>query len=95
MNIVKGMRCGGKRFMGNGYQDGQRMQRAADMARLVKLRRTLEIETDGLSENQAYLFYDICEALRLDEGEAQHVLGAAFWMLIDTPVAESIVEGGE
>jgi hypothetical protein len=78
---------------GKGYHDGQLMQRAADMARLAKLRRMLEIETDGVTSDQAYLLYDVCEALRLQEGEAQHVLGSAFWMVIDAPVMENWVEG--
>ena len=65
------------------------------MDKLSKLSRMLESETDGVSENQAYLLYDVCEALRLEEGETQHVLGAAFWMVMDAPVLEDQVEGIE
>lgn len=95
MLFLAGWMLGQAGDSGNGYHDGQRMQRAADMAKLSKLRRMLESETDGLTNDQAYLLYDVCEALRLEEGEAQHVLGAAFWMVIDAPILEDQVEGIE
>ncbi len=72
------------------YNGAKAIQRAADLARLVHLRRELEEDEVGLASADAYLLFDVCEALRLTDGEAQHVVGAAYWMVIEAPVG---VEG--
>jgi hypothetical protein len=75
------------------YRSGGKVQRAADIAKLRHLRWCLENETGGLTTEQAYLLCDVCSALRLEEGEIQHVLGAAYWMIIDAPVGDDMFGG--
>jgi hypothetical protein len=78
------------------YTGGKRAQRAVDIAKLRQLRRELEdnadddVETDyhggGLLVADVLLLFDVCQALCLSEGETQHILGAAYLMVIETPV---------
>ena len=86
------------------YNGGKRAQRAVDLAYLRQLRCDLEacmddddeaVEGDGgLLMADVFLLFDVCQALRLSEGEAQHVLGAAYLMVIDAPVMEIDEECG-
>jgi hypothetical protein len=66
--------------------------RAVDLAQLARLRREIEEERGGLSSAAACLLYDVCQALRLDEGETQHVVGPAYWLVLDAPVAVDVYQ---
>ena len=68
------------------YNGAKVMQRSVDLTRLAHLRRNLEDDDEGMLAADAYLLFDVCEALRLSEGETQHILGPAYWLLIDAPV---------
>lgn len=78
------------------YNGGKRAQRAVDLAYLRQLRCDLETCVDdddeadegdgGLLMADVFLLFDVCQALRLSEGEAQHVLGASYLMVIDEPI---------
>jgi len=74
------------------YNGAKVLQRQADLSRLVGLRRELEADEVGMASADAYLLYDVCHALRLSEGEAQHVVGAAYWMVIEAPVDTAGIE---
>jgi len=74
------------------YKGAKALQRQVDLSRLVGLRRELEADEVGMASADAYLLYDVCQALRLSEGEAQHVVGAAYWMVIEAPVATAGIE---
>lgn len=70
------------------YEGGKRAVRAVDLAQLRQLRRELEEGEEGLLTADACLLFDVCQALQLSDGEAQHVLGASFLMVIDAPVLD-------
>lgn len=72
------------------YNDGKAMLRTVDLARLANLRRMLEEDEHGLAAADACLLYDVCEALRLTEGETQHVVGPAYWLVLDAPVDDAV-----
>lgn len=92
MLFLAGWVMGGRKrqqHMRAAYEGGRRALRASDLARLRKLRCDIEIDGGGLSIPFAYLLYDVCQALRLTEGEMQHVVGAAaYCLVIDAPVGE-------
>lgn len=71
------------------YAGGKQAVRAVDLARLGALRRELEDERGGLSSAAAGLLYDVCQALRLDEGETQHVVGPAYWLALNLSVMDA------
>jgi hypothetical protein len=74
------------------YRGGKAMQRARDIARLRYLRHQLEEDDDGLRTEAAYLLADVCEALCLSDGEAQHVMGGSYFLL-ESPVSEVACAG--
>ena len=77
------------------YAGGKRAQRAVDIAKLRQLRRDLEENADGDDEADyhgggllaadVFLLFDVCQALRLSEGETQHILGAGYLWVIGAP----------
>ena len=71
------------------YNDGKAMLRTVDLARLATLRRMLEADEHGLAAADACLLFDVCEALRLSEGETQHVVGPAYWLVLDAPAVNA------
>ncbi|MCA9936543.1 MAG: hypothetical protein H6662_15460 [Ardenticatenaceae bacterium] len=60
--------------------------RAEDVEKLGQLRTWLETEAGGLTTAQALLLTDVCTQLGFSEAETQHVVGAAYWMLVDAPI---------
>lgn len=74
------------------YRQGQRMLRVVDLALLRRLRVDIETGTDGVTTEQALLLYDVCQALRLDEPQAQRVVGPAYWLVLDAPIGLDLVE---
>lgn len=73
------------------YRQGQRMLRVVDLALLRRLRVDIETGTDGVTTEQALLLYDVCQALRLDERQAQRVVGPAYWLVLDAPIGLGMV----
>lgn len=73
------------------YRQGQRMLRVVDLALLRRLRVDIETGTDGVTTEQALLLYDVCQALRLDEQQAQRVVGPAYWLVLDAPIGLGMV----
>ena len=45
---------------------------------LRNLRKILEAEAEALSEEQALILTDVCAALRLEEAEANYIIGQAY-----------------
>jgi len=68
------------------YEGGKRAVRAVDLAKLRQLRQMLEEGEEGVLAADAYLLFDVCQALQLSDGEAQHVLGASYLMVIEAPI---------
>lgn len=65
--------------------------RLADVARLRQLR--VEIETGGDFNTEAVcLLFDTCKALGFDQAQTQHVVGPAFWLVLNTPVGDPFTE---
>ncbi len=77
------------------YNGGKAAMRAVDIAALRRLRTQLEDGEEGVMNADACLLYDVCQALRLSEGEAQHILGASYLLVIEAPVPEVDDERGE
>ncbi|MCB8988118.1 MAG: hypothetical protein H6661_10265 [Ardenticatenaceae bacterium] len=68
------------------YEGGKRAVRAVDLAKLRQLRQMLEEGEEGVLAADACLLFDVCQALQLSDGEAQHILGASYLMVIEAPV---------
>ena len=68
------------------YGGGKAAQRSVDIAELRQLRVQLEGGEEGVLAADACLLFDVCQALRLSDGEAQHILGASYLMVIEAPV---------
>lgn len=73
------------------YEGGKRAQRAVDLAKLRKLRELLEEGEEGVLAADACLLYDVCQALQLSDGEAQHVLGVSYLLVIEAPIMPAAV----
>jgi hypothetical protein len=56
------------------YRGGKVTQRAIDIELLTQMRRQRE-EGDGLSDDEVSLLRDVCQALRLDDQQADTVMG--------------------
>lgn len=60
---------------------------------LRQLRKEIENETGGLTEDQALLLADVCQALRLNEANTNYVMGDAFSGFIAMPIAYAAIDG--
>lgn len=73
---------GRKRQAEDAYRRGQWMQRFIDGNKLRTLRADLEMSDEGLTAAQAQLLYDVCMALRIDEVNAQRIVGPAYLLAL-------------
>ncbi|MBK8987343.1 MAG: hypothetical protein IPM39_14915 [Chloroflexi bacterium] len=80
--------------LADAYAGGKVAQRAVDIAELRQLRVQLEAGEEGVLAADACLLFDVCQALRLSDGEAQHILGASYLMVIEAPVEVDDERGG-
>ncbi|RMD98318.1 MAG: hypothetical protein D6816_16385, partial [Bacteroidetes bacterium] len=65
--------------------DAKRSLRMADMARLSKLRQEIECYSE-FDVKSVCLFYDICVALDFNQAQVQHILGPAYWLVINASI---------
>jgi hypothetical protein len=64
------------------------------LTNLRQLRQRLEAGTGGLTEEQALLLNDVCQALGLGDSETYYVVGDSFPFFIDMPIRYEIKGNG-
>lgn len=64
-----------------------RLSKTKLLLKMRQVRQDLEAETGGLTESQALLLTDVCQALGMCDSETYYVVGDAFAWFVDVPIS--------